>query len=361
MVSNQAMQKTILDVVSPTQVFQRLDEIGRTLPSIGRSIPVAHPVTGRRLGYIVPKVGFRPLWGHPFWSKIKYLYDPWDGTITNYDGIINSRAAGKSDDPMFVKTATFGGVSGVWYSAFRIAGLPPTISPSNIPGGSVMNRASAGAIPLLNPTNTDVKYLLTLGVSVPSISGFSAILLVDLLVAAANINANTTSAQTVNTAALTRHTSGEGVMMILCVTTALGATASNITISYTNQTGTSGRSTGAIAMTASAAVNRLQPVVALAPFIPLQAGDIGVRSVETVTFSAAMGAGVLDIYLFKPLLIIPTIAANTFVERDSTVQIDGLLQLPKGTDGQIGCLGCFTLTGGTTATTLLGMLRACAG
>jgi len=360
MVSDQAVRKTILDVVSPRQTCQKLDEIGRALPNMGKPIPVVHPATGRKMGYIIPKVGFRPLWGHPYWSKIKDL-DPWDGTITNYDGIINSRGAGKSDDPIFVKTTAFGGVSGVWYSAFRIAGLPPTISPANIPGGSVMNRASAGAIPLQNPTNTDIKYLLTLGVSVPSISGFSAILLVDLLVAAANINANSTSAQTVNTAALTRYTSGEGVMMILCVTTALGATASNVTISYTNQAGTSGRSTGAIAMTASAAVNRLQPVVALAPFIPLQAGDTGVRSVETITFSAAMGAGVLDIYLFKPLVIIPTIAANTFVERDSTVQIDGLLQLPKGSDGQIGCLGCFPLTGGTTTTTLLGLLRTCAG
>jgi len=282
-------------------------------------------------------------------------------TITNYDGIINSRGAGKADDPVFVKTATFGGVSGAWYSAFRIAGLPPSISPGNIPGGSVMNRASVGAIPLLNPTDPDIKYLLTFGGSVPSITGFSAILLVDLLVAAANINANTTSAQTVNTAALTRYTDGKGVMMILVVTTALGTTAANVTISYTNQDGVSGRTTGAIAMTTSAAVNRLQPVVANAFFIPLQAGDTGVRSVETITFSAAMGAGVLDLYLFKPLVIIPTIAVNTFVERDSTVQIDGLLQLPKGSDAQVGCLGCFVLTGGTTTTTLLGMLRACAG
>jgi len=133
MVNNQAIRKAILDVVSPSQTFQRLDKIGRALPNIAKPIPVAHPVTGRRLGYVIPKVGFRPVWGHPYWSKIKGLCEPWDGTITNYDGIINSRAAGKSDDPMFVKTAAFGGVSGVWYSAFRIAGLPPTISPANIP------------------------------------------------------------------------------------------------------------------------------------------------------------------------------------------------------------------------------------
>lgn len=223
-----------------------------------------------------------------------------------------------------------------------------------------MNRASTGAIPLINPTSSDKKYLLTHGITVPSISGFSTVLLVDLLVAAANISANSTSAQTVNSAALTRYTTGEGVRMILVVTTALGATASNVTISYTNQAGTAGRSTGAIAMTASCAVNRTQPSTTIF-FIPLQAGDTGVRSVQTITFSAAMGAGVLDLYLFKPLMIIPTIAANTFVERDSSVQIDGLTELAYGSDNQVGCLGNFVLTGGTTTTTLLGFLRSCMG
>jgi hypothetical protein len=282
-------------------------------------------------------------------------------TITNYDGIINSRAAGKDNDVAFAKTAAFGGVSAMWYSSMRIAGLPPAIAPANIPGGSVMNRASTGAIPILNPTDPDIKCLLTTGFTVPSVTGFGALLLIDLLVACANINANVTGDQTVNSAALTRYTSGEGVMMILVVTTALGATASNVTITYTNQDGTTGRSTGAIAMTASAAANRLQPAVALAYFIPLQAGDTGVRSVQTIAFSAAMGAGVLDLYLFKPLMMIPTIAANTFVERDSTVQIDGLLQLPKGSDNQVGCLGVLALTGGATTTTLLGFLRTVSG
>ena len=279
--------------------------------------------------------------------------------ITNYDGIINARASGNAEDSLYLKTTATGGVSGAWYSLLRSAGLPAAISPSNIPGGSVMTRASAGAAPLGNPASGS-KYLLTFGVSVPSVTGFSAILLADILVAAANISANTTSAQTVNTAALTRYTSGAGVMMVMAVTTALGATASNVTISYTNSAGASGRSTGAIAMTASAAANRLQPGIA-GFCIPLQSGDVGVRSIQTVTFSAAMGAGVLDIYLFKPLIMIPTVAANTFIERDSTVQIDGLTELVVGTDAQIGCLGCFALTGGTSTTTLTGFLRTCNG
>ena len=335
-----------------------MDEIARRMPNFGVPVPVVHPLGGR-LGYAVPGLGFRPVWSHRYWKGAKF-WKPWDGTITNYDGIIAARAGGKGEDVAPCKTTAFGGVSGVWYSAFRVAGLPPSISPANIPGGSVMNDLSTGAIAITKPTSPDKKYLLTFGGSVSN-ANLSVLLLVDLLVAAANISANSTSAQTVNTSALTRYTDGKGVMMIMCVTTALGTTASNVTISYTNQGGTSGRSTGAVAMTTSAAANRLQPSVGISPFIPLQSGDYGVQSVQTVTFSAAMGAGVLDIYLFKSLAILPTIGASLYVERDSTIQIDGLTELVTESGGECGCLGMFVLTSGTSTGTLQAFLRMCAG
>ncbi|MBM3813449.1 MAG: hypothetical protein FJW20_17645 [Acidimicrobiia bacterium] len=331
--------------------YQQLHNLARANPVL--DVPVLHPVTSHQLGRV--RAG-RFL---PYFSESWYASSLAQCAITNYDGIISSRAAGNGEDTVFVKTTATGGVSGVWYSLLRSAGFPNAIAPSNIPGGTALNRTSQGAIPLQNPASGS-KYLLTLGVSVPSITGFSAILLADVLVAAANISATSTAAQTVNTAALTRWATGDGVLMTLGVTTALGATASNVTISYTNSSGVAGRSTGAIAMTGSAAANRLQPGAG-GFLIPLQNGDTGVRSIQTVTFSASMGAGVLDIYLFKPLVLIPTVGANTFIERDSTVQIDGLTELPVGSDSQVGCLGCFALTGGTATSTLTGFLRTCNG
>ncbi len=316
-------------------------------------VPVAHPINRYQMGRIRGGAFL------PRFPETWYASSLVQNVITNYDGIINARAGGNAEDEAVVKTTATGGVAGAWYSLLRSAGLPASISPANIPGGSVMNRASTGAFPLENPASGS-KYLLTFGVSVPSATGFSAVLLADILLAAANISANTASAQTVSTNALTRHASGAGVMMTLAVTTALGATASNVTVSYTNPAGAAGRSTGALAMTASAGVARLQP--ASGGFcIPLQADDAGVRSVQTVTFSAAMGGGALDLYLFKPLMLIPTVAANTYIERDSTVQIDGLTELVTGSDAQIGCLGCFALTGGTATATLTGFLRTCNG
>jgi hypothetical protein len=280
-------------------------------------------------------------------------------TITNYDGIIAARAGGKAEDLMALITATVGGVSGAWYSDARKAGLPGSLSPAAIPGGTVLNDLSTGALRLTKPTSPDHKYLLTLGVTVGN-ANLSAILLADVLVGASGISANTASAQTVNTSALSRYTTGKGVMMVMVVTTALGSTASNVTINYDAPEGTS-HSTGAIAMTASCAADRCQPVSGVGVFIPLQAGDSGVLKVNTVTFSAAMGAGVLDIYLFKPLLIIPTIGASLYVERDSTIQIDGLTELVTESGGECGCLKNFVLTSGTTASTFQEFLRTCAG
>jgi hypothetical protein len=179
-------------------------------------------------------------------------------------------------------------------------------------------------------------------------------ILVDLLVAAGNINANATGNQTINSTAQTRQygaTLGAGVMMTFDVTTALGATPSNLTVnSYTDQDGNATVTTPAVAMTPSAIVMRLEPP-ALGPVMELASGDFGVRSVETLAFSAAMGAGVVALNLYFPLAFLPGIGSGVYVERDSTTQIDGITELAQAS-GVIGCLTLYaqtntTSTGGT--------------
>lgn len=257
-----------------------------------------------------------------------------------------SRAGGKADDFIGFK-ASHTTVANTWSAFARDAGVPGALTYSNIPG-AVMNRANAGAWPLTNPVNPDKKYLLNMGVN--HATGTNIALLVDLLVTAGNISANLNTSQAINTPALTRYTDGVGVMMTLEVTTAVGSTASNVTITYTDNAGNTGNSTGAIAMTASAIASRLQPVAA-GPFITLAAGDLGVRSVQTVQFSAAMGAGVCALHLYKPLIFVPTLLTTAFVEKSSPSMMSSLLELPVGTDNQLGCLTFFVLTS-TTSTGL---------
>lgn len=128
-------------------------------------------------------------------------------------------------------------------------------------------------------------------------------LLIDRLVHQGGLVGNLNTTQTTNlpTTALTRYTSGAGVMMALEGFTSWGSTATVISVSYTNQAGTSGR-TGTLGTIAGAGT-----AVSAKAFLPigLQAGDSGVRSVESVTLSVSTGtAGNAGIVLYKPIAYI---------------------------------------------------------
>ena len=77
--------------------------------------------------------------------------------------------------------------------------------------------------------------------------GGAAGIMIDLLNISGGLSGTVTTPQTTNlpTAALTRYTSGEGVMAGIIIFSTVGTTSTTITISYTNQAGTSGRTSTA--------------------------------------------------------------------------------------------------------------------
>jgi hypothetical protein len=110
-----------------------------------------------------------------------------------------------------------------------------------------------------------------------------------------------------NTTPLPRHADGRGVQMMPVVVA--GQTGGQtFTVSYTNQDGVAGRVTPSVTMSAqfvngtilhsaqsgAAAVNN-------GPFLPLQIGDSGVRSVESVTIGGVGDVGLFALVLVKPL------------------------------------------------------------
>lgn len=172
---------------------------------------------------------------------------------------------------------------------------------STIPGNNAVpaNTVAAGAMGQVNAGSGT----LTI-VSIETRSSFSgAYLLCDRLVHSSGLSATTTGTQTTNlpTAALTRYTNGVGVRMGLSALGAIGATLTSATASYTNEAGTTGRTSltravGSNSFGATTSGKFLE--------LPLQPGDKGVRSVESVTFAATTGtAGFIHVVLFKPLMI----------------------------------------------------------
>lgn len=78
--------------------------------------------------------------------------------------------------------------------------------------------------------------------------------------------------------------------------------------------------------------------------MPLASGDYGVRSVQTLTLSAASLAGTAALVLAKPLLEIPLTTASVMTERDLLNQLPSL---PKIDDG--ACLTWLYMAGAATA------------
>jgi len=142
--------------------------------------------------------------------------------------------------------------------------------------------------------------------------GAGGIILVDLLNVSGGLN-STLGTTAITTAALTRHTSGEGVMAGIVIYSTLGTTATTITISYTNSSGVGSRTSTATSFGATG----FREIGILIP-IPLQAGDTGVRSIESVTVAGTTGtAGNFGVCLFKPLAMISLESATGAMPLDA--------------------------------------------
>lgn len=113
-------------------------------------------------------------------------------------------------------------------------------------------------------------------------------------------------------------TTGLGVMLAVEVSAATGAGTPTITISYTNQAGTSGRTaTNIIATVATSAIGAVY-------FIGLQAGDTGVRSVQSLTLSATWTSGTMNLVAYRRIASVPV-----------GVQIPGAIGPTTGTGQRI--------------------------
>ena len=108
-----------------------------------------------------------------------------------------------------------------------------------------------------------------------------------------------------NTLALPRYSDGAGVQM-MAVTISARTGGQSFYVTYTNQDGVAGRTSGTVVQNAVAAPGTITTSAtavstAAGPFIPLQSGDTGVRRVESVQM-LGVDTGFFAIVLVRPLL-----------------------------------------------------------
>lgn len=165
------------------------------------------------------------------------------------------------------------------------------------------------------------------------------LMLVDLLGFYRVTSVTTTGAQTLdNTVKIPRYTDGAGVQAFMwnTNTTAMGAATPNLSINYTNSASTAGRTTPTtLPIGKTAAANGLILYSGTGsgkygPFMPLQAGDSGIKSIQSVTLSVSYVSGEFSIGLCRPLLTLPITTLGVASERDLMNQIPSL---PRVYDG----------------------------
>jgi hypothetical protein len=162
------------------------------------------------------------------------------------------------------------------------------------------------------------------------------LLLVDMQGYWPGIALNSSLSQTLSGTPSLRYTNGDGCRMYMVSTTAPTTGTPTLSVSYTNQAGTSGRSLGrTVAFTASAIQQHIlhsgTAANNIGPFLPLAAGDYGVRNAASVQLSSAMsGTGVAALVIAKPICSIPVTVGSSMVDRDLLTATPGLPLIKDG-------------------------------
>lgn len=233
--------------------------------------------------------------------------------------------------------------AGRWYDLSSLAGNPP----ANAWTGTALNAQApndTSGFGMYHGGNvsTETKHILNVAAMSSAATGVPSILmLVDLCLYYPGINMNLSTRQTlVNSTTLTRYTDGKGLRSWVTATATSGATAHNLDngagtgTEYVDQDGNTSVHPGTIAFTASAIVPHISHSGTAAnnfgPFLPLAAGDYGVRSYNYFKLSAASGSGTAALCIGKPLATIPLTTVSVMTERDLMNQLPSLPQVQDG-------------------------------
>ena len=280
------------------------------------------------------------------------------GGFTSQDDMINQiSTSGKFYRADWNKTTftTTAQTAGMWYSLFRGGGNPPAdtiLGTGTNLAFQALSDITANATGIRHGGDVGgFKHLLNAAAqTAASTTAPCVLMLVDLLGFYPITTVTTLGAQTLdNTVTLPRYTSGAGVQAFITPSTVMGAATPNISLGYTNSAGVGSRATPVTLPIGNSAAAVTQIVYSgtgsgkYGPFMPLAAGDAGIRSVQSINLSVSYVSGVLNLVLCKPLCTLPITTLGVTAERDLVNQF---MSMPKVYDG--ACLALLMLAGAAT-------------
>lgn len=215
--------------------------------------------------------------------------------ITTADGWF----AAAKQKMQIMKSAAVTTIAAQLYSLWGTNGNPGagTMAVGNTASGVIFNDATVGAPLITNFSGANIGYLAQAQfrnsvagglVLFDRIFGAGAVLMTSLAT-------TTFSAQPAITTRLPGGNDYGDLEILIELTTTVSATATTIAVGYTNEAGTTGRTTGASASLSGFTTPRVIRM-------PLQAGDKGVQKIESVTVGGTVAtAGAFNVILARRL------------------------------------------------------------
>jgi hypothetical protein len=296
------------------------------------------------------------------------------GFSSQDDLLTQITANGKYGRIDYNKTTAVAGVAGTWTDLGTATGSTPanTYAGTSLTFVPTDDTWAEGAQPHGGDVGTATKHFLNASAYVFAAAGAPWVLMcVDQVgyvpITGADVTGTTGRTITMtaisNTAAkVDRHANGAGLRAYFSTEVAPTLGGPNLTaMTYTNQAGTTGRSIGVTVGFAATPVTGMIPhsgnaATRYAPFLPLAAGDTGIRDLEAFTLSGGTaygGTGQLVLHLVKPLWQIPIPASGILTERDFVNQMPSMPQIKDG-----ACLRFLLFQNAATTTTSPVMVSA---
>lgn len=219
--------------------------------------------------------------------------------FSSYQDIVDAIAAGDSFSAVYHKGTASSSAGTRWWRTHTIGSFPAAgTNPAAAPGEQYTN--AAGTINFPDRAGTK-KHLVSLSgkvinTSTPTVTR-EVLVIYDRLAGVGGISLTTATNVVLNSVTVPRYTNGIGVECWLEVTAVMTGAATVNLSSYTSDTG-AGRIGESETITSGSAFDSTY-------ILPLQAGDKGVKSIESLNISAAATAGTAALVLMRPIATLP--------------------------------------------------------
>ena len=283
--------------------------------------------------------------------------------LRNFAALVDAETAGRVGYLSYRKVPAVVTVIGCWYDFSMAPGNPAPQYYAAAPlTAQTLSRSLDGGIQHGGNVSPGSKHLRSICAMSVAAAGVPLYLqLQDYLMYYPFVDMGTAEAQPMtNVQTLPRYPTGEGVQMMAVLVAPHGLAADSFYVTYTNSRGVAGRVTPLHTMTTAAAVNgtlltsnRAQ-VGCLGPYLTLQAGDTGVRSIESVTCTAGTDVGLFTMVLVKPLVSMQVRGIDAPVERDFFLETGGNAPIIVD-DAYLNFIAC--PNGSLTGVPLIGDMR----